>query len=154
QTQLNALSKDIGAVKSKGGDAAGLMEQVKALKESKAALEAQLGDDSKGELGMALSGIPNLPADDVPVGADEKEDKEIRQGGKKPELAFKPKEHFELGEALGLMDFEAAAKISGARFVVLKGALAKLERALGQFCLDHNTKEFGYTEVSPPLLVR
>ncbi len=90
----------------------------------------------------------------MPVGPEETANKIIRTHGKKPELGFKPKEHFELGEALGLMDFEAAAKMSGARFVVLKGQLARLERALASFFLDHNTQQFGYTEVVPPLLVR
>jgi seryl-tRNA synthetase len=101
-----------------------------------------------------LSEIPNLPAADVPVGPDAESNKEVRKGGKPRDFAFQPKQHFELGEALGLMDFEAAAKLSGARFVVLKGALARFERALSQFMLDLHTSEHGYTEINPPLLVR
>ena len=90
----------------------------------------------------------------MPEGADEHGNVEYRRHGEKPELAFAPKQHFELGEALGMMDFEAAARMSGARFVVLKGALARLERALGQFFLDTHTGENGYQEVNPPLMVR
>jgi seryl-tRNA synthetase len=105
-------------------------------------------------LQRALEVIPNLPLDDVPIGKDENDNKEIRKAGTRPEFDFKPKLHFEIGEALGLMDFETAAKISGARFVVLKGALARLERALAAFMLDLHTGEFGYTEINPPLLVR
>ena len=106
------------------------------------------------ELRELLAGIPNLPKDDVPEGGDEHGNVEYRRHGETPNLAFAPKQHFELGEALGLMDFEAASRMSGARFVVLKGALARLERALGQFFLDTHTSENGYTEVNPPLLVR
>jgi len=101
-----------------------------------------------------LAAIPNLPLDEVPVGSNENDNKLVRTVGEPPNFAFEPKEHFEIGEALGLMDFETAAKISGSRFVVLKGRLARLERALAQFMLDIHTNEFGYTEVNPPLLVR
>jgi seryl-tRNA synthetase len=100
-----------------------------------------------------LATIPNLPADDVPDGADEHGNVEHHRYGAKRDYAFTPKQHFELGEALGLMDFETAAKLSGARFVVLKGALARMERALGQLFLDVHTGEHGYEEVNPPLLV-
>jgi seryl-tRNA synthetase len=105
-------------------------------------------------LDTALAQIPNLPLDEVPDGADEHGNVEHHRFGAKRDYAFAPKQHFELGEALGQMDFEAAAKLSGARFVVLKSGLARLERALGQFMLDVHTGEHGYTEVSPPLLVR
>jgi seryl-tRNA synthetase len=103
-----------------------------------------------------LAAIPNLPLDDTPDGKDENDNIELRRWGVPPALdgVNKPKEHFEIGEALGLMDFDTAAKLSGARFVVLKGALAQLERALEQFMLDLHTREHGYTEVSPPVLVR
>ena len=104
-----------------------------------------------------LAGIPNMLAADVPDGKDESENVELRRWGKPRDFekdGFEPKQHFEIGEALGLMDFEAAAKISGARFTVLKGGLARLERALGQFMLDVQTGEHGYTEVNPPLLVK
>ena len=107
-----------------------------------------------GKLRDALSVIPNLPLDDVPLGKDEKDNKEVRKVGAPPKFDFKPKQHFEIGEALGLMDFATAAKISGARFVVLKGALARLERALGAFMLDLHTGENGYTENIVPLLVK
>jgi seryl-tRNA synthetase len=106
------------------------------------------------ELEAILVGIPNLPADDVPEGLDEKSNREERVVGGKPNFAFTPRQHFEIGESLGLMSFDDAAKLSGARFVVLKGALARLERAIAQFMLDLHTGEFGYTEVSPPFLVR
>ena len=95
-----------------------------------------------------------IPLAEVPFGKDENDNSELRAVGEQPEFSFTPKEHFEIGEALGLMDFDTAAKLSGARFVVLKGALARLERALGQFMLDLHTGEHGYTEVNPPLLVR
>ena len=102
-----------------------------------------------------LAAVPNMPATDVPVGPDETANVELRKVGTPRDFKdFKPKQHFELGEALGLMDFETAAKLSGSRFVVLKGALARLERALSQFMLDLHTSEHGYTEVNPPLLVR
>ena len=112
--------------------------------------------DAEKALNDELAAIPNLPADDTPDGKDETDNVEIRRWGAPPELGGmnKPKEHFEIGEALGLMDFDAAAKLSGARFVVLKGALARLERALEQFMLDLHTSEHGYTEIAPPVLVR
>jgi seryl-tRNA synthetase len=101
-----------------------------------------------------LSGLPNTPLDDVPDGRDENDNVEVRRVGEPLHFSFAPKEHFDIGEALGLMDFETAAKLSGARFVVLKGALARLERALSQFMLDLHTSAHGYTEVNPPILVR
>ena len=103
-----------------------------------------------------LAAIPNLPGDDAPDGRDENDNVEVRRDGVPPQFpnGFTPKEHFEIGEALGLMDFDSAAKLSGARFVVLKGALARLERALMQFMLDLHTSEHGYTEINPPVLVR
>ncbi len=107
-------------------------------------------------LDVELAAIPNLPLDDTPDGKDENDNVELRRWGAQPALERhnKPREHFEIGEALGLMDFDAAAKLSGARFVVLKGALARLERALEQFMLDLHTTEHGYTEIAPPVLVR
>lgn len=101
-----------------------------------------------------LSSIPNLPFEDVPVGADESDNVLHHTHGEKPDFDFEPKQHFDLGEALGLMDFETAAKLSGSRFVVLKGALARMERALASFMLDLHTMKNGYTEVVPPYLVR
>jgi seryl-tRNA synthetase len=153
QAKRNELSKQIGQLKSKGQDAAPIMAEVAGLKDKMAAAESE-----EKELAEALESLvasqPNLPGADVPEGLDEKSNREERVVGGKPNLAFAPKQHFELGEALGLMSFEDAAKLSGARFVVLKGALARLERALAQFMLDLHTQENGYTEVAPPFLVR
>ncbi len=153
QSRRNALSKKIGAAKSKGDDASGLIEKVASEKEIQATAERQAASLSK-ELDDLLSGIPNLADTDVPDGADDTANVEIRSFGEKPAFEFTPREHFDIGEGLGWMDFEGAAKLSGSRFVVLKGALARLSRALGAFMIDLQTGEFGYTEVVPPLLVR
>jgi seryl-tRNA synthetase len=153
QEERNALSKQIGIAKSKGEDAAPIMARVATLKDKLAEAEARVRA-AEHDQDAFLAGLPNLPADDVPDGADETANVELRRIGAPPKFAFKPKEHDDLGQALGLMDFERAAKLSGARFVVLMGKLARLERALAQFMLDLHTKEFGYTEVSPPALVR
>src|SRR5262245_10785530 len=155
QARRNAASKDIGYAKAKKDDAAAmrLMDEVATLKDTIQTGEAgekRLDD----ELRALLAAIPNTPAPDVPVGPDAGANKVLRVEGKPPKFSFQPKQHFELGEALGLMDFETAAKLSGARFVVLKGALARLERSLAAFMLDLHTSAHGYTEVSPPLLVR
>jgi seryl-tRNA synthetase len=155
QARRNAASKEIGQAKASKDEASAkrLMDEVAALKsdiQQGEAEEKRLDD----ELRTLLSNIPNTPAADVPVGPDEKANLELRKVGEPAKFSFKPKQHFELGEALGLMDFEIAAKLSGSRFVVLKGALARLERALSQFMLDLHTSEHGYTEVNPPLLVR
>ncbi|MGE3528485.1 MAG: serine--tRNA ligase [Methyloceanibacter sp.] len=155
QARRNAASKDIGAAKAKKDEAEAkrLMDEVASLKETIQAGEA--GEKRlDSELGALLATIPNNPAADVPVGADADANKVVRVVGEPPKFKFQPKQHFELGEALGLMDFETAAKISGARFVVLKGPLARLERALAQFMLDLHTSAHGYTEIAPPLLVR
>ena len=153
QSRRNALSKEIGAAKSKGEDASGLIEKVAGEKELQATAERQAASLSK-ELDDVLAGIPNLADTDVPDGVDDTANVEIRSFGEKPAFDFTPKEHFDIGEGLGLMDFESAARLSGSRFVVLKGALARLSRALGAFTMDLQTGEFGYTEVNPPLLVR
>ncbi len=155
QARRNAASKEIGEAKKKKDEdrAKGLLIEVAALKESIPAMEADEKKASK-ELEDALAEIPNLPLDEVPDGKDEKDNVEHHHFGAKREYAFAPKQHFELGETLGQMDFETAAKLSGARFVVLKKGLARLERALGQFMLDLHTSEHGYTEIAPPLLVR
>jgi len=155
QARRNAASKEIGEAKKKKDEAAAqkLMAEVNELKVTLPALEAEqkkLGD----ELDKELAQIPNSPADDVPEGTDAGGNVEHHQFGKKRDYAFKPKLHFELGEALGMMDFELAAKLSGARFVVLQKGLARMERALGQLFLDmHTSEKHGYTEVNPPLLV-
>jgi seryl-tRNA synthetase len=155
QACRNAASKEIGeAKKNKDVEKAkGLLSEVAALKESIPAMEAQEKAASKA-LDDALAQIPNMPLDEVPDGKDASDNVEHHRFGAKRDYAFAPKQHFDLGEALGQMDFETAAKLSGARFVVLKKGLARLERALGQFMLDVHTSEHGYTEVAPPLLVR
>jgi seryl-tRNA synthetase len=159
QARRNAASKEIGKAKGKGGDPAkaeALLAEIAELKRSIAAGE-QRERELDAQMTGLLAGIPNLLLPDVPDGKDESENKELRRWGSPRDFGaegFAPKQHFEIGEALGLMDFEAAAKISGARFTVLKGGLARLERALGQFMLDVQSREHGYTEVSPPLLVR
>ena len=159
QARRNAASKEIGKAKGKGGDPAkaeALMAEVGELKEKIAAGEA-LEREFDRKMNGLLAGIPNLLAADVPDGPDESANVELRKWGKPrnfEKAGFEPKQHFELGEALKLMDFEAAAKISGARFTVLKGGLARLERAIGQFMLDVQTEDHGYTEVSPPILVK
>ena len=154
QARRNAASKEIGAAKAKKDEAAAqkLMAEVNELKTTLPALEAE-AKAAEEELNKILATIPNLPLAEVPDGKDEHGNVERHKSGEKREYAFKPKEHYELGEALGMMDFETAAKLSGSRFVVLKGGLARMERALGQFMLDVHTGEHGYTEVNPPLLV-
>ncbi|WP_374376177.1 serine--tRNA ligase [Dongia sp.] len=153
QAKRNELSKQVGQLKAKGGDAAAVMAEVAALKDQMAAAEIE-EQKAAAELDALLEQQPNLPAADVPEGPDETANRVEREIGNRRNFAFAPKQHFELGEALGLMDFAAASKISGARFVVLKGALARLERALAQFMLDLHTGEHGYTEINPPFLVR
>ncbi|HVW91355.1 MAG TPA: serine--tRNA ligase [Devosia sp.] len=166
QEKRNRLSKEIGQAKAQKDEprAQALMAEVASLKDGIPALEAQ-ERQKEAELRDRLSTIPNLPLDDVPDGADETANVEYfgrnqtpEQAAKsrppRPSFAFKPREHYELGEAMGGMDFEIAAKLSGARFVVLKSHLARLERAIGQFMLDLHIDEHGYTEVQPPLLVR
>jgi seryl-tRNA synthetase len=152
QGRRNDLSRQIGQAKAKGDSAEALMAEVAAAKDRSAELEAEEKRLAE-ELDRRLAALPNIPAADVPDGLDEHGNVELRRWGTPPDLPFTPRQHFELGEQLGLMDFERAAKLSGARFVVLKGALARMERALGAFMLDIHTQEFGYTEVAPPLLV-
>jgi seryl-tRNA synthetase len=156
QARRNEASKQIGAAKKSNEEetAQALMAEVAALKESISQLEVLEKAASKA-LNDALAEIPNMPLDEVPDGKGADDNVEHHRFGAKRDYAFKPKQHFELGEALGQMDFETAAKLSGARFVVLKKGLARLERALGQFMLDvHTSEPHNYTEVSPPLLVR
>ena len=156
QARRNAASKDIGDAKKAKDEAKAskLMAEVAELKTALPALEEEQ-TTLAAELDKELAQIPNTPLDDVPDGADAGGNVEHHMVGKKRDYAFKPRQHFELGEALGMMDFELAAKLSGARFVVLQKGLARMERALGQFMLDvHTGKEHGYTEVNPPILVR
>ncbi len=155
QARRNAASKEIGEAK-KNKDAAradALMAEVAALKTKLPEMEAA-AKQFEDELKTALAQIPNLPLDEVPDGTDEHGNVQHHVYGDKRNYAFKPQEHVALGEGLGFMDFEKAAKLSGARFVVLKKSIARLERAIGQFFLDVHTADHGYTEVNPPLLVR
>src|SRR5580693_8097626 len=157
QERRNALSKQIGVAMARKDTVAAddFRAEVAGLKATMPELEAAEREAGTA-LDVELAAIPNLPLADTPDGKDENDNVELRRHGAPPDLGGmnKPKEHFEIGEALGLMDFDAAAKMSGARFVVLKGALARLERALEQFMLDVHTTEHGYVEVSPPVLVR
>src|SRR5690348_14552549 len=153
QAERNRLSKEIGAFKAQGRDAGEIMRKVAQSKEQQATLEADAAA-RRSEIDAVLAALPNLPADDVPDGIDETGNKLVRQHGAPPRFDFPVRDHVALGEGLRLMDFARAGKLSGARFVVLYGQLAQLERALAQFMLDLHTREFGYREVSPPLLVR
>jgi seryl-tRNA synthetase len=156
QARRNAASKDIGEAKKKKEEAKAkeLMAEVAKLKDSLPKMEADEKGASKA-LDDALAEIPNLPLDEVPDGKESNENVEHHRFGAKRNYTFTPKQHFELGEALAQMDFETAAKLSGARFVVLKKGLARLERVLGQFFLDvHTSEPHNYTEIAPPLLVR
>lgn len=152
QAERNEKSKKIGQVKRDGGDADALMQEVADIKAKMADLES-VSEQALSKLTTLLQELPNIPDAEVPAGADEADNVEVLKWGT-PKQIENAKEHFELGEALGLMDFERASKISGSRFVVLKGQLSRLERALSSFMLDIHTREFGYTEVSPPVLVR
>ena len=154
QTKRNETSKQIGQAKAAKDEdlAKKLMDDVATMKE-----QLQTAEETEREASQALenvlAAIPNIPLEDVPIGTDEDANVEIRKVGTLPQIE-NPKQHFDIGEELGQMDFEVAAKISGARFVVLQGQLARLERALANFMLDTHTEEFGYTEVVPPALVR
>ena len=155
QSRRNAASKEIGAAMGRKD-----LETAESLKAEVAEIKGALQTAEEtvraldGQLEGALAAIPNIPLDDVPAGVDEDDNELVRTEGTKPGWNHKPLEHFDIGEALGMMDFEAASRIAGSRFVVLRGQLARLERALGQFMLDLHTVEHGYTEVVPPLLVR
>jgi seryl-tRNA synthetase len=157
RARQNEASRAIGAAKAKKDDAAAkaLFEEVAQLKATIQKDETEARDQETA-LKKAVSALPNLPAEDVPEGPDESANVEVsaRRFLEPETFAFEPKEHYVLGEALGMMDFAAAAKVSGARFVYLKGALARMERALGAFMLDLHTSQFGYTEINPPFLVR
>ena len=153
QTRRNEASKQISAAKSSGGDAKELIAEVAALKDRMQTLEGQEQDCSE-QLQSILSAVPNVPNEDVPEGEDEDSNVELRLIGTPPSFEFEALDHVAIGEILGGMSFEKAARLSGARFVVLSGQLARLDRAIGAFMLDLHTKEFGYTEVTPPVLVR
>lgn len=155
QQARNEKSKEIGEIKKSGGDADAIMKEVADIKDQMTALEEK--EREVGErLTTLLSSLPNIVKDDVPDGADEDDNVEVHNWGepKNPNGGKKAQEHYVIGEMLGMMDFETAAKLSGSRFVMLTGGLARLERALAQFMLDTHTKEHGLTEVSSPLMVR
>lgn len=152
QSRRNEASKEIGLVKSKNGDASELMTEVANLKDRMVILEEQERETAE-KLTDILSALPNMIAGDVPDGVDEHDNVEVRTYGTPKNSNSDRPDHVAIGEALGMMDFEAAAKVAGARFSVNKNGIAKLQRALGQFMLDTHTTEHGYTEIDPPLLV-
>jgi seryl-tRNA synthetase len=153
QSRRNQLAKRIGELKRESGDVDALMEEASLARESLSQAEEKLKTHEE-KLKNLLDIFPNIPSQDVPVGTSEADNEVVHLWGEKPIFTFMPKQHFEIGEMMGLMNFEEGAKLSGSRFVVLKGELALLERALGAFMLDVHTQEFGYLEVSPPYLVR
>ena len=153
QTRRNEASREIGAAKKGGRDASALIDEVGAIKVRMQALEEDCAR-LEAQIDERLMDVPNPPGKDVPDGADESANVELRRVGEPRSFGFEPRDHVEIGEALGMMDFAAASKLSGARFVVLNDVLARLERALASFMLDLHRTGFGYTEVSPPYLVR
>ena len=150
----NAASKEIGSLMQAGksDEAEAKKAEVAGLKQQQSALEARR-DDAESAMRELLSGLPNIPADDVPVGPDENSNKEIRRWGEPREFDFEPRDHVDIGEALGILDLERATKIAGSRFAILNGAGARLERALVNLMLDVHTTEHGYTETLPPFMV-
>ncbi len=152
QSRRNTLARQIGQDRRAGADTAAMEAEATALRDEMAALE-QRADALDGAIRRELESLPNLLDPDVPDGADESANMVVKQVGHLPEFDFPPLEHFQLGEALGLMEFERAARMSGSRFTILRGGLARLERALGQFMLDLHTAQHGYTETQVPLLV-
>ncbi len=152
QARRNALAKEIGQARRQAADTAVLEAEAVALRDAMAALEAEATEADRAQTAL-LEALPNILDPAVPDGADETANVVLHQHGEPAPLHFDPKQHFEIGEALGLMDFAGAAKLAGARFTILKGALARLERALGQWMISLHTDEHGYTEVAPPLLV-
>jgi len=152
QARRNALSRQVGEGRRKGADTAVMEAEASTLRGDMEALEARVAA-LDAEIHAILAALPNVLDPDVPDGADESANVVLKQVGTPRDLGFEPKQHFELGERLGMMDFELAAKLAGSRFVVLRGALARLERALGQFMIDLHTREHGYEEAYVPLLV-
>jgi seryl-tRNA synthetase len=152
KARRNELSQQVGALKKAGQDATVVMDETRALKDELDNLD-QTAAALDDRLRQVLAGIPNLTRDEVPIGLSEAENLTVKTWGERPELAFDPKPHWEIGEALGILDFERAAKISGARFVVYMGAGARLERAIIGFMLDMHTQKHGYKEVLPPFMV-
>lgn len=152
QARRNAIAKEIGMAKRQGGDTAALEAEAVALRDEMAALEAAAAAAEREQVAL-LEALPNILDAEVPDGADESANVVLHQHGDLPNFAFLPKQHFELGEALGLMDFGTAAKLAGSRFTVLKGPLARLERALANWMINLHTEAHGYSETSVPLLV-
>ena len=153
QSERNASAKNIGKAKAQGEDIEPLLAAVKDLGDRLEASEAAL-QEVQAELRDIELGLPNLLSDDVPTGTQEEDNTEVRRWGEPTELGFTPRDHIQLGESLGQLDFDAASKISGARFVVMTGSLARLQRALIQFMLDTHTGEHGYSETYVPYLVK
>ncbi|QNI32169.1 serine--tRNA ligase [Alloacidobacterium dinghuense] len=152
KAQRNKLSEEVGNLKKAGQDATAVMEETRAIKEKMESLEGS-ANEAEEQLRGILQRIPNLPHDSVPVGKSEHDNVEIKRWGEQPKFDFQPKSHWEIGEALGILDLERAAKLSGARFAVYWAEGARLERALINFMLDTHTREHGYTEVLPPFMV-
>ena len=153
QEDRNKLSKIIGSLKSDKNDVSKELIKVETIKNKILTLK-ELENIKNDELLGILNKIPNIPYNDVPIGTTEDDNKEIKKFGNIVNLQFQPKNHYEICEKLGLMDFETASKISGSRFVILKGILSKLERSITQFMLDKHTNENGYTEINTPVLVK
>ncbi|MDB5492413.1 MAG: serine--tRNA ligase [Micavibrio sp.] len=153
QQKRNDASKQIGVMKGKGENADALMAEVASMKDRMTALEAEEGQIGE-ELTRLLSSLPNMLDDEVPTGKDENDNLEVRKVGEPARLNAEAPDHVAIGEGLGMMDFETAAKMSGSRFVMMHSGLARMERAIAQFMLDTHTQEHGYTEVSPPLMVK
>lgn len=152
QARRNALAREIGQARRQGADTAALEAEAVALRDAMAASEAEAGEADRAQTAL-LEALPNILDADVPEGRDETANVVLHQHGEPAAFPFPPRQHFEIGEALGMMDFATAAKLAGSRFTVLKGPLARLERALGQWMIALHTDEHGYTEVAPPLLV-
>ncbi len=152
QARRNAIAKEIGMAKRQGGDTAALEAEAVRLRDEMAALESTAAEAERAQTGL-LEALPNILDAEVPEGRDESSNVVLHQQGDIPDFPFAPKQHFEIGEALGLMEFGTAAKLAGSRFTVLKGPLARLERALGQWMISLHTEAHGYTETSVPLLV-
>ena len=153
QATRNRLSREVGGEKARGEPVDELLAQIALGKDAELANTAKVAE-LRTQIDDLLASLPNLPAPEVPDGPDETANKELRRHGALPQFNFAPLPHEAIGEKFGLMDFPRAARLSGSRFVVLKGELARLERALGQFMLDLHTSKFGYTEIAPPYLVR
>src|SRR6476660_819390 len=152
QARRNAISRDVGQGRRTGADTSALEAEAAALRSDMEGLEKRAASLDEA-IKRVLEGLPNALDPDVPDGPDETANKVLKQVGEPRDLGFEPKQHFELGEALGMMDFETAAKMAGSRFTILRGGLARLERALGQFMLDTHTGEHGYQEHTVPYLV-